>query len=30
MTRNIVLNIFKHQQVEQEYQTEVIEKTFSL
>ena len=28
MTRNIVLNIFKHQQVEQEYQTEVIEKTF--
>ena len=28
MTRNIVLNIFKHQWVEQEYQTEVIEKTF--
>ncbi|MCS2334812.1 RNA polymerase sigma-70 factor [Bacteroides sp. BFG-606] len=28
MTRNIVLNIFKHQQVEQEYQAEVIEKTF--
>lgn len=27
MTRNIVLNIFKHQQVEQEYQSEVIEKT---
>lgn len=28
MTRNIVLNIFKHQQIEQEYQDEVIEKTF--
>jgi RNA polymerase sigma-70 factor (ECF subfamily) len=27
MTRNIVLNIFKHQQIEQEYQDEVIEKT---
>lgn len=25
MTKNIVLNIFKHQQVEQEYQAEVIE-----
>ena len=24
MTRNIVLNIFKHQQVEQEYQSEVV------
>ncbi|GAA6257712.1 RNA polymerase sigma-70 factor [Bacteroides sp. f07] len=28
MTRNIVLNIFKHQQIEQEYQDEVVEKTF--
>lgn len=27
MTRNIVLNIFKHQQIQQEYQDEVIEKT---
>ena len=27
MTRNIVLNIFIHQQVDQEYQSEVIEKT---
>lgn len=27
MTRNVVLNIFKHQQIEQEYQDEVIEKT---
>lgn len=27
MTRNIVLNIFKHQQIKQEYQEEVIEKT---
>lgn len=27
LTRNIVLNIFKHQQIEQEYQDEVIEKT---
>lgn len=27
MTRNIVLNIFKHQQIKQEYQDEVIEKT---
>ena len=26
MTRNIVLNIFKHQQVEQEYQSELVEK----
>lgn len=28
MTRNIVLNIFKHQQIEQEYQADVIEETF--
>ena len=28
MTRNIVMNIFKHQQIEQEYQDEVVEKTF--
>ena len=28
MTITIVLNIFKQQQVEQEYQAEVIEKTF--
>ena len=27
MTRNIVLNIFKHQQVEQDYQEEIMEKT---
>lgn len=27
MTRNIVLNIFKHQQIESEYQEEVIERT---
>lgn len=26
MTRNIVLNIFKHQQIEQEYEDEVIDK----
>lgn len=28
LTRNIVLNIFKHQQIEQEYQDEVVERTF--
>jgi RNA polymerase sigma-70 factor (ECF subfamily) len=28
MTRNIILNIFKHQQIEQDYQDEVVEKTF--
>lgn len=27
LTRNIVLNIFKHQQIEQEYQDEVVERT---
>ena len=27
MTRNIVLNIFKHQQVEHDYQEEIMEKT---
>ena len=28
LTSNIVLNIFKHQQIEQEYQDEVVERTF--
>ena len=28
LTRNIVLTIFKHQQIEQEYQDEVVERTF--
>ena len=27
MTRNIILNIFKHQQIEQEYQEGYLEKT---
>lgn len=27
MTRNLVLNIFKHQQIEQEYQEDVLDKT---